>query len=107
MKRSVLVVEDDALLRMFTVNFLLAKDFEVYEAEHAASALEILEATSDIQIVITDVQMPGEMDGRALGHYVRERWPPTILVVASGVEKLTRAVSHRAESLGIPAARFF
>ena len=90
-KRSVLVVEDDPLLRMFLAGYLEQHAFEVHQAEHAEAALAILESTPDVQIVVTDVRMPGAMDGRALAHYVRARWPPTLLVVASGVEKLAAA----------------
>ena len=39
---------------------------------------------SDIDLVFTDVQMPGTMDGIKLSHYIRERWPPVKLIVASG-----------------------
>jgi CheY-like chemotaxis protein len=35
-------------------------------------------------VVLTDVQMPGSMDGVKLAHYVRERFPPTVLFVVSG-----------------------
>jgi CheY-like chemotaxis protein len=35
-------------------------------------------------VVFTDIQMPGTMDGLALSHYVRKRWPPAIIVVSSG-----------------------
>lgn len=89
LKRSILVVEDDPLMRMNLVEFLLEQGFEVHEAEHAEAALAVLEAKPLVRIVVTDVQMPGAMDGRALAHYVRGRWPPTVLVVASGAEKLT------------------
>ena len=47
-------------------------------------AIAVLEANSDIRVVFTDIQMPGTMDGLALSHYVRQRWPPTIIVVSSG-----------------------
>jgi CheY-like chemotaxis protein len=88
LKRAVLVVEDDPLMRMNLIEYLLDQGFEVHEAGHAEAALAILEAKPLVRIVVTDVQMPGAMDGRALAHYVRDRWPPTVLVVASGAEKL-------------------
>ncbi|WP_242120297.1 response regulator [Sphingomonas lacusdianchii] len=88
LKRPVLVVEDDPLMRMHIVEYLREQGFEVHEADHAEAALAILEANPLVRIVVTDVQMPGAMDGKALAHYVRDRWPPTILVVASGAEKL-------------------
>ncbi len=91
LKRLVLVVEDDPLMRMDLVEYLDEQGFEVREAEHAEAALVLLEAEPRMRIVVTDVRMPGAMDGRALAHYVRDRWPPTVLVVASGTEKLAAA----------------
>lgn len=50
----------------------------------ADEAIRILESRSDIDLVFTDVQMPGSMDGIKLAHYIRERWPPVKLILASG-----------------------
>lgn len=90
-RRAVRVVEDDPLMRMNVVEYLLEQGFEVHEAGHAEAALAILEAEPLVRIVVTDVQMPGAMDGRALAHYVRDRWPPTVLIVASGAQRLAEA----------------
>jgi FixJ family two-component response regulator len=43
-------------------------------------------------VVFTDIDLPGTMDGLALAHYVRQRWPPTILLVGSGRIPLDTAV---------------
>jgi len=82
--RVVLVVEDTALIRMLAVELLVHAGFEVLEAESADEAIQILERRSDIHLVFTDVHMPGTMDGVRLTHYIRDRWPPILLVVASG-----------------------
>ena len=58
--------------------------FEAIEASNADEAISILEARSDIHLVFTDVGMPGTMDGIKLAHYIRRRWPPVKLIVASG-----------------------
>ena len=44
----------------------------------------MLEQHPGIRVVFTDIQMPGSMDGLALSHYVRNRWPPTVIVIISG-----------------------
>ena len=54
------------------------------EAGDADEAIRILEARADIHLVFTDVTMPGSMDGIKLAHYIRDRWPPVKLIVASG-----------------------
>ena len=85
-KISVLVVEDEALIRMDMVDFLQREGFEVFEAAHSAAAIEILERTPSISIIFTDIDMPGTMDGLALAAAVRDRWPPVKIVVTSGHE---------------------
>ena len=80
----VLVVEDDAFVRYDLVETLAAAGFKTLEAENAAAAIKVLETNSDIRVVFTDIQMPGDMDGLALSQCIRGRWPPTIIVVSSG-----------------------
>ncbi|WEZ85042.1 response regulator [Rhizobium sp. 32-5/1] len=80
----VLIVEDSALIRMGAVDLVLAAGYEALEARDADEAIRILELRNDIDLVFTDVQMPGTMDGIKLSHYIRDRWPPVKLMVASG-----------------------
>jgi CheY-like chemotaxis protein len=83
-KGVILVVEDEPLIRLNTVDTLEAAGYEVAEAGNADAAIKILEARPDIRLVFTDVAMPGSMDGLKLAHYVRDRWPPIHLIVTSG-----------------------
>jgi CheY-like chemotaxis protein len=80
----VLIVEDEFLLRMDAVDMIEAAGFEVVEAANADEAIEILEARWDITVVFTDIQMPGSMDGLKLAQAVRGRWPPIMIIAASG-----------------------
>lgn len=83
-KPVVLVVEDSAIIRMSAVDLVLSAGYEALEAGDADEAIRILETRDDIDLVFTDVQMPGTMDGIKLSHYIRDRWPPVKLIVASG-----------------------
>ena len=83
-RATVLVVDDEAFVRMDLVDTLKAAGYRTREASCAAEAVEILEQDPQIRVVFTDIQMPGSMDGLALSHYVRERWSPTIIVICSG-----------------------
>lgn len=83
--RSILIVEDEALIRMDLVDFFADEGFQVFEAEDAHQAIAILDANPGITTVMTDIQMPGSMDGLKLAHYVRDRHPPTQLIIASGI----------------------
>jgi two-component system, response regulator PdtaR len=83
-KAVILVVEDSPIIRMGAVDLVLSAGFEALEAGSADEAIEILERRPDIHLVFTDVEMPGTMDGVKLTHYIRDRWPPIKLIVASG-----------------------
>jgi CheY-like chemotaxis protein len=85
----ILVVDDEALLRMLAIEHFEEAGYEVIEAEDGASALMALEARPDIQALFTDVQMPGRPDGFALARTVRETSPGCAIVVVSG-----RAAPH-------------
>lgn len=80
----VLIVEDEFLLRMDAAEIVAAAGFEVLEAGNADQAIDILEARRDINVVFTDIQMPGSMDGLKLARAVRGRWPPIKIVATSG-----------------------
>jgi CheY-like chemotaxis protein len=97
---AVLVVEDEALIRLDIVDCLEEAGFEVEEAANAAQAISILERRKDIRVVFTDVDMPGSMDGLKLAAYVRDRWPPIKIIVTSG------HVSVKPEQIP-PGGRFF
>jgi CheY-like chemotaxis protein len=81
----VLVVEDEPLVRMTAVDELEEAGFQVLEAANADEALKMLEARSDVvQVLFTDVHMPGSMDGMALAEQVHRRWPHVLLLISSG-----------------------
>ena len=83
-KELVLVVEDEALIRMNSADMIRDLGFEVIEAVDADEAVSLLESVSDIRVVFTDIQMPGSMDGLVLAAVVRDRWPPVALLITSG-----------------------
>ncbi|WP_271022783.1 response regulator [Rhizobium sp. RCAM05973] len=83
-KAVILVVEDSAIIRMGAVDLVRSAGYEALEASDADEAIRILESRANIDLVFTDVQMPGTMDGIKLSHYIRNRWPPVKLIVASG-----------------------
>lgn len=82
--RTILIVEDEALVRFDLMDFFEDAGWRVHVAADADEAIAILDDHREIRVVLTDVQMPGSMDGVKLAHYVRGRFPPTILYVVSG-----------------------
>ena len=79
----VLVVEDEFLLRMDMEQSLEDAGFIVVSAADADEAIEVLTTRADVVLVVTDVNMPGTMDGIALARFIINRWPPIKLIVAS------------------------
>src|SRR5664279_4525045 len=68
--RAILVVEDEMMLRMRAVDMVEDAGFTAVEAVNADDALAILESRSDIELLFTDIQMPGSMDGLKLAYAV-------------------------------------
>ncbi|MGA1805331.1 response regulator [Rhizobium sp. HT1-10] len=81
--RTVLVVEDDVLIRLTVIDALEDAGFEVIEAGSADEALEILNEQT-IHLLFTDIQMPSMLSGVDLANSVATRFPNAGIVVASG-----------------------
>jgi CheY-like chemotaxis protein len=84
----VLMVEDEPLVRMVAAATIEDAGFETKKAVGAESAIAILEVRKDIRIVFADIHMPGSMDGLKLARAVRDRWPPIVLILTSGLIKI-------------------
>jgi CheY-like chemotaxis protein len=80
----VLIVEDEMVLRMRAVDMVEDAGYTPLEAMDAAEAVAILESRSDVALMCTDIQMPGQMDGVGLAHAVHARWPAIAIIVVSG-----------------------
>jgi len=87
---KVLLVEDEALVRMAIAADLREAGCELVEASKSSDALTILETDPHIDVVITDNQMPGDLAGLALSRLIRGRWPEIGVILISG----TKTISH-------------
>ena len=81
---TVLIVEDEFLLRATISDHLRDCGFLVLEACDAKEAIEVIEAGVEIEVVFTDVKMPGEIDGFGLAKWIRENQPHLPVFIASG-----------------------
>jgi len=81
---AILVVEDEPFLLMTTADYLAGYGFKVLEAANADEALLFLDTVPDIQLIFTDIEMPGSMDGLKLAAVVSDLWPPIRIIVTSG-----------------------
>ena len=87
----ILIVEDEFLLRKDAAEIIAEAGFVVLEAANADEAIASLEARPDVNVVFTDIQMPGSMDGLKLANFVRGRWPPIKIVATSGFVRVGEA----------------
>jgi CheY-like chemotaxis protein len=85
---TVLVVEDEVLIRLVIADYLRECGYRVHEAANAAEAVAVLESgTVAIDIVFSDVLMPGDMDGFGLARWVRSHQPNVRVILTSSVER--------------------
>lgn len=82
--RRILLVEDDEFVRSLVETQLEMLGYEVTSAVDAACALSALAAGTAVDLLVTDVTMPGELDGFGLAARVRARWPALPILFASG-----------------------
>ncbi len=82
--KTVLIIEDEALVRMAGCDILERGGFRAIEATNAAEAPQLLEGDAEVVVLFTDVNMPGAMDGLGLARLIHPRWPRVKILVASG-----------------------
>lgn len=81
----VLLAEDEALVRVMTVDILEEAGCAVIETANAKAALAVLDQRQDVQVLVTDIEMPpGPMNGLDLARLAHERFPQVSVVVVSG-----------------------
>jgi CheY-like chemotaxis protein len=82
--KTILIVEDEALIRLVIAKALRDAEFKVLEANTADEALTKIQSGALIHLVFADVRMPGSMNGIELMTVLRKHYPELKLVVASG-----------------------
>ncbi|MFC4171241.1 response regulator [Microvirga sp. GCM10011540] len=82
----VLLVEDEPLVRLLAADVLVEANFRVIEAASAGEALAVLQAGIEVDVLLSDVEMPPGLNGYELARKVQERWPITEILITSGRE---------------------
>jgi CheY-like chemotaxis protein len=82
---TVLLVEDEVLVRLMIADKLRDAGYTVIEASNAQEASELLRHSSiAVRVILTDIQMPGALDGVGLARKVRSEYPAIKIVLTSG-----------------------
>jgi CheY-like chemotaxis protein len=82
-KRTILVVEDEIMIRLMISHYLRDSGFDVIEASNAQDAVRVL-LELKVDLVFTDLQMPGSMDGIGLARRIQAEWPDMKVILTSG-----------------------
>jgi two-component system, response regulator PdtaR len=90
----VLLVEDELFVRIDIAATLRHAGFQVIEAACADAAMEFIESGEPIDLVFTDIQTPGTLDGLALAERVRAKYPLMPVLICSGNPELEGAASR-------------
>lgn len=104
-QQTILVVEDELFIRMSAVGALQDEGFLVLAAKNSAEALKVLSRHSETNILMTDVRMPGHMDGLALVAQVQIDHPDIRSIVVSG--NTTAEQARNAGASGFVAKPYF
>jgi CheY-like chemotaxis protein len=86
---TILVVEDEVLIRAPMAEYLRDCGYRVFEAADTAEAKAMLNADTPVDLVFTDVNMPGAENGLILASWVREHFPDIKVILTSGVANIT------------------
>jgi len=86
-EHCVLLVEDEVLIRMVVADYLRECGYRVLEAGNADDAIKILTTDEPVDVVCTDVQMPGTLDGFGLSRWIRQEKTGVKVVLVSGVKR--------------------
>jgi DNA-binding NtrC family response regulator len=81
---AVLIAEDEILIRFALSDCLAGRGFRVFEASCAAEAIKVLEREPEIELVFTDIRMPGPMNGIDLANWIHAHRPGLPIVLTSG-----------------------
>jgi CheY-like chemotaxis protein len=99
---TILLVEDDAGVRAMTAALLKELQFSVIEADNGARALDIIDREPGIDLLFTDIVMPGGMNGFELGRLARERRADLPVLYATGYAASFSASERHADVLAKP-----
>jgi CheY-like chemotaxis protein len=104
-KGTVLVVEDELLIRLDLADQLRSVGLVVVEASTGDEALTVLKANDAVDLVVSDIRMPGKTDGMELAAWLRRERPKIKIVLVSGYTATQDMTTVADVALGKPVDR--
>ena len=92
---TVLLVEDDSLLRVTAADYLRSGGYHVIEAATGEEAVRVLSAGTRVHVIFSDVSLPGEMGGFSLAVWIRNHLRSIPVVLTSGVDSAIRPLDRQ------------
>lgn len=99
---TILVVEDDVLIRLSLAEYLRDCGYRVFEATSMAEAKKVLNADTPVDLVFSDVNLRGKQNGFMLATWIREHHPDTQIMLTSGIANATEKASDLCDDGPIP-----
>jgi CheY-like chemotaxis protein len=90
-QRAVLVVEDEILIRSAVAEFLRGAGYRVVEAASAGEAVAVFASRTQVDLVFSDINMPGPMDGVGLARWIADHHPGIRVILTSAISHARRA----------------
>lgn len=97
-KPTILVVEDDVLIRLSVAEYLRTNSYRVLEASNAAEAKAIFKAGEPVEVAFSDVDMPGDINGFELSQWIRREYPDVGVLLTSDAASLMRNTGYGQEA---------
>jgi len=94
---TILIVEDEVLVRFDVAEYLRTCGYRVIEAANAAEAIALFESGQHVDLIFSDVQLPGDMDGFALARWARSHRPDIKVILTSGVARSAQIAGELCE----------
>jgi CheY-like chemotaxis protein len=100
---TILVIEDEVFVRMVISEYLRGCGYRVIEAANSDEALIVLQNSEIIvDVVFSDVEMPGSMDGFAISHWIRTNRPGLDVILTGSVPRAVSAATDLCEEGPLP-----
>jgi CheY-like chemotaxis protein len=101
-KRVVLIVEDEILIRIAIADYLRDVGYSVIESANAQDAIEVVASRVPVDLVFTDINMPGEMDGQSLANWLLAHRPELPVILTSGASNPPGGSTNRRRFIAKP-----